>query len=268
MPVVQGKFIQIHSVNSFYVHVEEMLLEHFDNEHYKNCVFLLGTYCREPVEITKRLYPNKRIITYQLEQLMGGQNWHNVNNTIENLKSAEEIWDYDSINVEYLKYFNVKVHKIVPMLYTQSLNRIQENSNPFFDVLFYGFMNERRFKIFNKIQSDLYGQIKINWIYGSTDIDKYIADSKIILNIHAFDPYNRQEQVRMFYPLINGKTIVSEESQLNNMEGCIIESSIENMSKVLLLAARSNLWKDFGKQAQKNFKYMTKERIENENIYM
>lgn len=268
MSVVQGKFIQIHSINSFYTHVEQMLIEHFDNETYKDSVFLLGTYCKEPVSKTKQLYPNKRIITYQLEQLMGGQNWHNVNNTIENLKSAEEIWDYDHMNVEYLKYFDIKVNKIIPMLYTNSLKRIEENKSPFFDVLFYGFMNERRFKIFNKIQSELYGQIKLNWIYGSTDIDKYIEDSKVILNLHAFDPYNRQEQVRMFYPVINGKTVISEESQLNNMEGCIIESSLDELSKVLLLATRTKLWKDFGKQAQKNFNAITKERIENENIYM
>ena len=264
--MISGKFIHIHSVNIFYDHVEQMLLEHFDNEQYKDCVFLLGTYCREPVSKTKLLYPNKRIITYQLEQLMGGNNWHNVENTINNLKSAEEIWDYDPINVSYLKYFNIEVKKIVPMLYAQSLKRIPKNDNPFFDVLFYGFMNQRRFNIFNKIQSELYGQIKLNWIYGSTDIDKHIADSKIILNLHAFDPYNRQEQVRMFYPVINGKTVISEESQHNNMNGCIIETNLNNISRTLLLAATTSIWKDFGTQAERNFYLLTKERLSDGNI--
>lgn len=267
MPVVQGKFIQIHSVNMFYDFVIQMLLEHFDNEKYKDCVFLLGTYCREPVEVTKKLHPNKRIITYQLEQLMGGQNWHNVNNTIENLKSAEEIWDYDQMNVEYLKYFNIEVKKIVPMLYTNSLKKVEKNTNPFFDVLFFGFMNERRFKIFNRLQSELYGQIKLQWIYGSTNIDKYIADSKTILNLHAFEPYNRQEQTRMFYPIINEKTVISEKSQVNNMQSCIIESNIEDLAKVILSVCKTNVWIDFGIQAEKTFKVITNERL-NENIYM
>lgn len=265
--MINGKFIQIHSVNIFYDFVIQMLLEHFDNEKYKDCVFLLGTYCREPVKITKKLYPNKRIITYQLEQLMGGQNWHNINTTVENLKSAEEIWDYDPINVEYLKYFNIEVKKVVPMLYTNSLKRIQKNTNPFFDVLFFGFMNERRFKIFNRLQSELYGQIKLQWIYGSTDIDKHIADSKIILNLHAFDPYNRQEQTRMFYPIINEKTIISEKSQFNNMPSCIIESNIEDLSKVIFSVCKTNIWFDFGIQAEKTFKNLSMERL-NENIYM
>jgi hypothetical protein len=266
--MINGNFIQIHSVNIFYDHVEQMLLEHFDNEKYKDCVFLLGTYCREAVSKTKLLYPKKRIITYQLEQLMGGSNWHNIENTIKNLKSAEEIWDYDSLNVSYLKYFNIKVNKIVPMLYTQSLKRVPKNENPFFDVLFYGFMNQRRFNIFNKIQSELYSQIKLNWVYGSTDIDKYIADSKIILNLHAFDPYNRQEQTRMFYPVINGKTVISEQSQYNNMQGCIIETSLDNLSKTLLLASTTSIWKDFGIQAEKNFISLSNERLSNDNIYL
>lgn len=267
MPIVQGKFIEINSVNMFYDFVVEMLLEHFDNHNYKDCVFLLGTYCKEPVSETKKLYPNKRIITYQLEQLMGGQNWHNINNTINNLKSAEEIWDYDTMNVEYLKYFNIKVNKIIPMLYTNSLKRIPKNTNPFFDVLFFGFMNERRFKIFNKLQSELYGQIKINWIYGSTNIDKYIADSKTILNLHAFEPYNRQEQTRMFYPIINQKTVISEKSQVNSMQNCIIESSIDDLSKTILSVCNTNIWIDFGIQAEKTFKNNTG-KIINENICM
>ena len=90
-------------------------------------------------------------------------------------------------------------------------------------------------------------------------------DSKTILNLHAFEPYNRQEQVRMFYPVINSKTIISETSQLNNMPKCIIESDILNISKVILSVCKTNLWIDFGIQAEENFKKTSEEKIKQYN---
>ena len=107
----------------------------------------------------------------------------------------------------------------------------------------------------------------MQWIYGSTNIDKYIADSKTILNLHAFEPYNRQEQTRMFYPVINEKTVISEKSQVNNMQSCIIESNIEDLAKVILSVCKTNIWVDFGIQAEKIFKKITQEKL-NENIHI
>ena len=267
--ITSGKFIKIYQLSDFYNHVTEMLLEHFDNEKHNNYLFAIGTYCIESISVIKNQFPNYKIIAYQLEQLMGGKKsdyWHNVENIINNLKDADEIWDYDYINSEYLlKYYEIKVDKIVNLLYTKSLKKIDLNKNPFFDVLFYGSLNQRRLDVFYKIQSQLYGQIKMCWIYGSCDIDNYIYDSKTILNLHAFEPYNRQEQVRMFYPVINSKTIISETSQLNNMPKCIIESDILNISKVILSVCKTNLWIDFGIQAEENFKKTSEEKIKQYN---
>ncbi len=178
---------------------------------------------------------------------------------MSNLKGADEIWDFDFLNSAFLAENGIKVDRLVPILHTSLLQRIDYKEDPFFDVLFYGYMNERRFKIFHDLQKSLYGNIKLNWIYGSCDIDKYIQDSKVILNLHAFEPYSRQEQVRMFYPIINYKTVISEASQLNNLSGSIIESSLEDLANTLRCVCRSDVWREFGKQAELNFKLKTKQ---------
>ena len=69
----------------------------------------------------------------------------------------------------------------------------------------------------------------------------------------------------MFYPVINSKTIISETSQLNNMPKCIIESDILNISKVILSVCKTNLWIDFGIQAEENFKKTSEEKIKQYN---
>jgi hypothetical protein len=259
--IINGNYIKVYRLNDFFDHVVCMLLEHFDNKKYEKTLFAVGTYCFEPIQNIKNVFPDYKVIIYQLEQMMDGDNWHYSRKSIGNMEGADEIWDYDFINSEYLKHNNVKVNKILNLVYTDSLKKIQHNENPFFDVLFYGFMNERRYRILHKIQSDLYGKIKINWIYGCQEIDKYLENTKVVLNLHAFEPYNRQEQVRMFYPVINGKAVVSEISQMNNMDGCIIETSIDNISHVLMGVCKTNLWKDFGMQASKNFKELSAKKL-------
>jgi hypothetical protein len=69
----------------------------------------------------------------------------------------------------------------------------------------------------------------------------------------------------MFYPVINSKTIISETSQLNNMPKCIIESDILNISKVILSVCKTNLWIDFGIQAEENLKKTSEEKIKQYN---
>ena len=104
------------------------------------------------------------------------------------------------------------------------------------------------------------------WIFGTVDLDKYIEDSKIILNLRAFEPYNRQEQVRMFYPLINAKTIVSEKSQHNNMPECILEDNYENFPLLLKETLYSGRWRDFGEQAKQIFIKHTNDYLKNNNL--
>lgn len=263
---INGNFIVVHQLNDFFGHVTAMLLEHFDLPKYSNVVFSVGTYVYFSYQQLQAMFPNKRIIVYQLEQLMDLPTWQPIPQIVNNIKDAE-IWDYDSLNIHYLKIrHNIKVSKLIPLLYTKQLENIANKDNPEFDVLFYGFMNERRFRIFENLQSQLYGQIKLIWIYGTFDLNSHIANSKVILNLHATEPWNRQEQVRMFYPVINGKTVISETSQINNMPGEIIECNVERLANTLLEVCNSDTWKTFGLQAKQKFKDRTEQGIKLYNL--
>lgn len=258
---IRGTHITVLELNVFFKHVTAMLLEHFDRPRYAKTLFLLGTYVHEPVDTTKTRYDGFKVIVYQLEQLMAGTNWHDVKTSIKNLAGADEIWDFDYLNSHFLKEHGRKVDRLVPTLYTKSLNVINSLDKPSIDVLFYGYMNERRFKIFHTLQKRMYNDIKLLWVFGDSDVDRFIADSKVILNLHAFEPYNRQEQVRLFYPIINRKTVISEISQLNNLPGSVIESTIEELPNTIRCVCKSDIWKEFGKQAALNLLERTEKFI-------
>ena len=49
--------------------------------------------------------------------------------------------------------------------------------------------------------------------------------SKIILNIHHCKDYNRQEQPRIFYALMNKKCVVSQPSTKNYFGEAIVEAN-------------------------------------------
>jgi hypothetical protein len=195
---------------------------------------------------------------------MGLSTWQSVPRIINNIKNADEIWDYDYLNVAYLKEFNIYVHRLMPLLYSKNLERIERKPNPDIDVLFYGLINERRFRVFQNLQAHLYGKIKLAWIYGDADMDKHIANTKVVLNLHASEPWNRQEQVRMFYPLINEVTNISEISQHNNMPGEIIESSLDTLAETLERVCHSDEWKTFALDAKEKFKIRSKRYLESE----
>ena len=135
---------------------------------------------------------------------------------------------------------------------TENINNFEE---PEIDVIFYGASNERRAKIFENISNSLHNEANIMWIYGMTGqtLDKYIGNAKIILNLHTYEPWNRQEQTRMFYPIINGKTVVSEKSQENNMDGCVIEAETNDLPNVLRIILKNDIWRYYGKFAKENF---------------
>jgi hypothetical protein len=257
LKTITGKHIKICQLNSFFSNVSAMLLEHFDLPEYENVVFILGGYIFHPVSFFRDKFPNHKLIAYQLEQMMGPDNWNSLTRTIENLRGFDEIWDYDNLNSGFLIHQNIYTDKIVPMLYTQSLEKIVSKEEPKIDVLFFGTMNERRWRIIDTIQRRSYNELKVVWSYGDYDVDEYIANSKTILNLHAFEPWNRQEQVRMFYPIINGKTVISEVSQVNRMQGLIIEFENQNLVEVLRSVCMTDLWKTFGEFSKKEFKERT-----------
>ena len=217
-----GTHIHVHVCRSMgFGNVAEMLLEHFDSEQHAGKTIILGDYIFHPVEHFRQLYPGRKIVIYQLEQMVGSQTWHPVERTIEHLRGADEVWDYDPLNVTYLDWYDVEVDRVEPMRYTRALRRIALRPEPSIDILFYGFLNERRFRIVHHLQRNLYNQARLVWLTGFPEpgLDPYIADARIVLNLHAFEPWNRQEQTRIFYPLINGRLVVQRVERIQRICG-------------------------------------------------
>jgi hypothetical protein len=251
-----GKYISIHAQNKFFNNVAEMLLEYFDVPERNNNLFVLSSYIHNPVDKFRILYPKHKIIIYQLEQMLSCNTFYNPEKVAKNIIGADEIWDYDPLNIEWLSWRGIKVDRLVPMLYTKSLEW-KERKDPTLDLVFLGVMNKKRFDFFSNLQSRAYGKIKFSWVFGDEEMKQHIQNAKVSLNLHTFEPWNRQEQVRMFVPVINGHTVVSEVSQKNMMEGAILEVDQNNLADYLLEICYNNKWKEFGPTARNIFKDKT-----------
>jgi hypothetical protein len=230
-----------------------MLLEHLDEEARSGELFVVGRHSRRNPESIRQLFPDKKIIAYQSKQMMGLGDWRNVKLTIENLRGYDEVWDCDPINAHFLAQRGIVVHNVFPFVHASCLEKIESKDHPSIDVLFYGEMTDRRSEAIARLQKNC-PNLRMVWVRGDPDLDRYISDSKVVLNIHAFEPWNRQEQARIFYPLINGKTVVSEPSQHEHFSDLIIRSDLESMPSVLNSVCSSDLWRSFGKLASVNFK--------------
>lgn len=259
MKTVEGKYITIEEYNIYFSSVTTMLLEYFDTPIYQDTVIILGSYIKYPMLFLRFKYPKKRIIVYQLEQMIKvpGDTWCNTECAIQNLKGADELWDYDELNVKFLKnYHGITVDKIVPLRYVKSLDKNMKVGNENIDILFYGQLYGRRLRIIQKLEQCIYGRINLVCLFGITEeeLDKYIERSKVILNIHAFEPYHRQEQQRIFYLLINGKCVLSEVSQLNHFGEMIVEFNKNNLVEKLEYLLENDRYREFGLQAKEKFK--------------
>jgi hypothetical protein len=260
MPVqklVVGKHIRVHQSQAIgFENIPDMLLEHFDREEHAGKTFILGDFVYHPIDHFRQLYPGSRIVIYQLEQMVGSETWHPVAHIINNIRGADELWDFDPLNAEFLKWHDLIVDRIVPLPYTEALRRIPLQPDPAIDVLFYGYMNDRRYRIIRQLEQQLYNRIKLLWLYGvhSEGLDRYISDARIVLNLHAFEPWHRQEQVRIFYPLINGRLVVSETSEVNGFGDCIVESDELNLADTLLYWLADDRWREAGLAASERYR--------------
>jgi hypothetical protein len=203
---------------------------------------------------------------YNWEQLCGGNKWFNIPSYHNNMIGADELWDYDELNSDYLRmYHDTMVDKLYPLKYTPTLDRITSNVDPAIDILFYGLVNERRSKIISKIRFKSYNKFNVVVVAGGDHPlnDKFIADSKIILNIHAFDPWHREEQERIGFLLSNSKCVLSETSQLTHFGGAIVDSNSDDMFDSIVDLLKDDKWRTVASNGYDRFKAATCNKIHN-----
>ena len=130
------------------------------------------------------------------------------------LKKADEVWDYDEQNIEYIKLIrpDVKLHILKPYKDWSKYAPVAKD----IDILFYGSMNEHRAKILNELKKKYKVVILNSW--DGRVIDNHIMRSKILLNLHFYYESSMQEQARMIRWIGSPCRIVSEKSHKNYLD--------------------------------------------------
>ncbi|AJC21204.1 hypothetical protein [Pandoraea pulmonicola] len=120
-----------------------------------------------------------------------------------------EMWDYSARNIEFLNGMpgGSRV-RLLRLGYHRTLNRISRKMPRDIDVLFYGFVNERRKQVMDRLEAAGLKVVCVTGLYGAKR-DDLIARSRVVLNMHFFDSHIF-EIVRVFYLMTNGVAVVSE----------------------------------------------------------
>lgn len=256
--IISGNYLTLCILkNQFFENIKNFVLAKFDTEEYKNSMIVVGGNDFSCIDYCRDHYTNKKIIAYNWEQLVDCNQWMNIPYLISEIKKADEIWDYDHLNKLYLsKFYNISVSKVIPFEYYSNIEILSNKKNPLIDVLFYGSLNERRSRILANIQLRLYDSASIVIVGGMSrkDTYKYIENSKVVLNLHAFEPWSRQEQERIGFLLGNKKCVLSEISQETYFGGAMLESRLDDLVYNIKYALKDDNWRHIGLHAYETFK--------------
>jgi hypothetical protein len=250
----------VYKFNNVFSHIEATLYEYYkNNPKFSKTVFVLGYNVLPSLDFLRKKFPGHKVIVYQLEQLYNGSMWVS-NKAREILRSADEIWDYDEHNINWMRENYYLDARFKPMVYTKVLDVIPpiKEEECDIDVLFYGYLHERRAKFMFHLQHKMAGNFKVFDLYGvwGKDLDEYIRRSKIILNIHSSD-FKIQEQPRIYYPVINGRCVLSETSIKNYAGNAIIEANYEDLLKATFHLLKDKNWLRVASQSKDLYKQIS-----------
>lgn len=168
---------------------------------------------------------NTPYIIYQLEPLCLEHWKEKLTSKLSIFKNAHSIWDYTIMNQKYLNEYGLN-STVVPLGYNPKLNEIKHNDFADYDVLFVGFLTERRQKILEELNKYCCVSVQPRW---GNDFSKSLGRSKILLNIHQYDTPTPLEQPRIAYALNNKCFVLSEES-LDNPYEHLMTCNYENLA--------------------------------------
>lgn len=226
-----------------------------DSEEYKDSIVVFGHNRGTLFSDFKKQYPDKKIIVYQFEQVFDNMSlWYNpnsedpkvlkrTNHLKEWLTNADEIWEYDINNLQFLKNEGFENVKHMPLKYCHSLKRVNNEKIKDIDVLFYGEINKRRRTIIDRISQKYKVEIVPYGTFNDALYD-YVDRSRIVLNLHYYGGAI-QEQVRIFDLIINNKCVVSEPSKTNYFGDLIVECETFDMIDTIDHLIKTDGWKKY-----------------------
>ena len=171
----------------------------------------------------------KNLILFNLEQIQLDSPW--MSQSYLNMLKSYPVWDYSCRNILELKKLGINNVTHCGIGYEPELTRIPQVEEDI-DVLLYGSLNERRIKILKELKNSGVKVVALFGTYGE-ERDKYIARSKIILNVHYYEA-RVFEIVRVSYLLANKKFVISEIGQDDGLEKPYDEGMVFSTYKELI----------------------------------
>ena len=246
-----------HWLSSHWETIVEMIKEVYETKDNVDDFLILGQYLHIPAEqIKKNIQSSEKInklIVYQLEPLVANH-WWQTQHIINNIRHADEVWDYDLQNIEILRRHGIDA-KFKPIKYAKNLERIQNSENPDIDLLFYGTPTPYRQDFIRNFTTnlviypgeELIAKLNFVWLYNISDhkLDEFIGRSKIVLNLPPYESETRQQQTRIGYLLNNNKCVLSKHSPINYFGDSIIEfGDYNNLKNQVLHVIQNNKWQN------------------------
>lgn len=253
-----------------------MVQENYDTEENKNDAIIFGAYMTTPISFLRKRAIEEhgkinKLIVYQTEPLVSTHNSVNplfpsYKKIIDDLREADEVWEFDYQNAVLLLKEGINV-KYKPPVYTKSLKQFETRDNPEIDVLFYGSFSDRRARLIRTLHdgyaysladdtTQIFQNFNLVWTWNLSyhKLQEYIANCKMILNLHPYDGESRQQTVRMFYLLSNDKTIISEKAEINYFGDSIYEfHDTQSLGDTLVHLLRNDNWKKKRNNYNKHF---------------
>lgn len=173
---------------------------------------LIGIHLLGPEQIPRVPSDTILVNTEQLSDVFADWNV----NLMKWFDAGFQVWDYSDVNINYLRTAGVTQVKKLGIGYASALRRIQHQTSPDVDVLFYGALNPRRIAILESLDARGLAVKSLFGVYGS-ERDAWIGRSKVVLNLHQFDS-KIFEVVRVFYLLTNSVAVAAEVNPDTNIE--------------------------------------------------
>lgn len=233
-----------------------MIEDNYQTSENQEATMLLGLCVHHSAKEVRQnwgISPNSKLIAYQFEPLVENH-WHNRERIIKNLDGADEVWDYDLENIEYLRSKGIDA-KFKPLAFSNRLKRIENKQEKDIDILFFGTLTNHRYDTISSFLNgfiateeniNIFAKLNFVWLYNIDDerLDDYISRSKLILNLKPNKETYIQQQTRIFYPLINDKCILSEKSSINYFGDSIQQfSGFNQMCDKIYNIFRYEQWK-------------------------
>lgn len=262
----------------FWSMMVKMIDENYAHEEPPNTVLIMGLYqfsSADQLRKSLNIEPQTKLIVYQLEPLIDNHISppFTLEKMINQVRGYDEVWDYDLENIEVLRKHGIEA-KFKPPVYAESLNIIPNNDNPDIDILFYGSPTFDRGNFFvdlsqgyvhhDELSSLTFSKMNIVTLYNIQDsrLDDFISRSKIILNLCPSLKQTRQQQTRIFYPLINRKCILSQKCPINYFGDSIVEfDGIQDFGDKVVKLLQSGEWKDYPLRTESYQKFVNRETI-------